>query len=110
MYSLPLFQGAEYVLTSSTELDGKIVRFGRSANGETCWRNDAEYRPKKVSTKRDLIDAVEEISGGVRFGTINEFYLEAVFRDSEDSWAAATLARWLPGILQLEQPYSHRRP
>lgn len=57
--------------------------------------------------RQDLIDAVEEVSGGVRFGTINEFYLEAVFRDSEDSWAAATLARWLPGMLQLEQPHSH---
>ena len=57
--------------------------------------------------RNDLIDAVEEISGGIRFGTINEFYLEAAFRDSEDSWATATLARWLPGILQLEQPYSH---
>src|SRR6516164_3609617 len=29
--------------------------------------------------RHDVIDAVEEISGGVRFGTINEFYLEAVF-------------------------------
>ena len=57
--------------------------------------------------RQNLIDAVEEISGGVRFGTINEFDLEAIFRDSEDSWAAATLARWLPGILQLEQPNSH---
>jgi hypothetical protein len=28
---------------------------------------------------RHGIDAVEEISGGVRFGTINEFYLEASF-------------------------------
>lgn len=51
--------------------------------------------------RHDLIDAVEEISGGIRFGTINEFYLEAVFRDSEDAWASATLARWLPGILRL---------
>jgi len=66
---------------------------------------DTTGPPQKY--RHDLIDAVEEISGGVRFGTINEFDLEAVFRDSEDSWAAATLARWLPGILQLEQPNTH---
>jgi hypothetical protein len=66
---------------------------------------DATVPPLKY--RQDLIDAVEEISGGIRFGTINEFYLEAVFRDSEDAWAAATLGRWLPGILQLERPYSH---
>jgi len=51
MYSLPLFQGAEYILISSTELDGKTVRVGRSANGETWWRED-EYSPKKANTKR----------------------------------------------------------
>jgi hypothetical protein len=67
----------------------------------------ADTTAPPLKYRNDLIDAVEEISGGVRFGTINEFYLEAVFRDSEDSWAAATLARWLPGILQLKQPYSH---
>jgi hypothetical protein len=55
--------------------------------------------------RQDLIDAVEEISGGIRFGTSNEFYLEAVFRDAEDAWAAATLARWLPGMLQLQPTY-----
>jgi hypothetical protein len=32
---------------------------------------------------------------------------QAVFRDSEDSWAAATLGRWLPGILPLEETNSH---
>ncbi len=31
-------------------------------------------------------------------------FLEPVFRDSEDSWAAATLARWLPGILHITVP------
>jgi len=57
--------------------------------------------------RQDLVDAGEEISGGIRFGTINDFHLEVAFRNSEDSWAAATLARWLPGILQLEHPSHH---
>jgi hypothetical protein len=51
MFRIPLFQGPEYVLISSTDLDEKIVRSGRSANGELCWRED-NYRPKKVSGKR----------------------------------------------------------
>lgn len=38
---------------------------------------DTTGPPQKY--RHDLIDAVEEISGGVRFGTINEFYLEASF-------------------------------
>jgi hypothetical protein len=51
MYRLPLFQGAEYVLISSTDQDAKTVRLGRSANGKTCWRED-NYRPKKATEKR----------------------------------------------------------
>jgi hypothetical protein len=58
--------------------------------------------------RQDLISAVEEISGGIRFAPVNELYLEAVFRNPEDASAAATLARWLPGILQLQEPYSYR--
>jgi hypothetical protein len=48
MYSLPLFHGAEYILISSTETDAKTVRVGRSANGDSCWREDS-YRPKKTT-------------------------------------------------------------
>jgi hypothetical protein len=55
-----------------------------------------------LKDKQDLIEAVEELSGGVRFGAINELNLEVVFRNPEDAWAVATLARWLPGILQLQ--------
>jgi len=52
--------------------------------------------------RQELIEAVEEISGGIRFGSINELHLEAVFRSPEDASAVATLARWLPGILQVQ--------
>jgi hypothetical protein len=52
--------------------------------------------------RQDLIDAVEEVSGGVRFGAVDELHLEAVFRSADDALAAGTLARWLPGILQLQ--------
>ena len=51
MYSLPLYHDAEYILISSTESDAKIVRVGRSANGDSCWRED-NYRPKKAIDPR----------------------------------------------------------
>lgn len=51
MFRLPLFQGDGYSLISSTDLGGKTVRIGRSANGESCWRED-NYKPKKVTGKR----------------------------------------------------------
>jgi len=56
--------------------------------------------------RQDLIGAVEEVSGGIRFGSVNELYLEAVFRDPEDAPAVAALARWLPGMIQFQDPYS----
>jgi len=59
-----------------------------------------------LKDKQDLVDAVEELSGGVPFGAVNELNLEAVFRNPEDAWAVAILARWVPGILQLQPPYS----
>ena len=55
--------------------------------------------------RQELIDAVDEVSGGIRFGPFNELYLEGVFRKPEDASAAATIARWLPGMLQLQRPY-----
>ena len=51
MYRLPLFRGAEYILISSTESVTKTVRVGRSANGDSCWRED-NYRPKKAIAPR----------------------------------------------------------
>jgi len=47
MFRLPLFQGEEYPLISSTDLAAKIVRIGRSASGESCWRED-NYKVKKA--------------------------------------------------------------
>ncbi len=51
--------------------------------------------------RAQILDAVEEISLGIRFGQVDEFHVEAVFRTAEDASAVATLARWLPGLLQL---------
>ena len=50
MYRVPLFQGPEYKLLSTTESDTKTVRIGRSGS-ELHWRED-NYRPKKVTDTR----------------------------------------------------------
>jgi hypothetical protein len=50
MFRLPLFQGEEYALISSTDLDSKTVRVGRSTSGGLCWRED-NYKPKKATGK-----------------------------------------------------------
>lgn len=51
MFRIPLFQGSRYVLVSSTDLDTKTVRSGRSAKGNLYWRED-NYIPKKISGPR----------------------------------------------------------
>lgn len=50
-FRLPLFQGEEYVLIASADLEGKTVRIGRLTNGEFCWRED-NYKPKQVMTRK----------------------------------------------------------
>jgi hypothetical protein len=52
MYRVPLFQGPEYKLLSSTESDTKTVRIGRSGSElHLHWRED-NYKPKKVTDAR----------------------------------------------------------
>ena len=50
MYRIPLFQGADHDLISTTELDKKTIRVGRFASAELYWRED-NYKPKKTSGK-----------------------------------------------------------
>jgi hypothetical protein len=49
----------------------------------------------------EMVNTIEELSGGIRFGTSIEFKAEAVMRTNEDAKALAALGRWLPGLLQL---------
>ena len=51
MYRIPMFESAEHVLKSSTELQGKTVRVGRFANSELLWRED-NYKPGKAGEGR----------------------------------------------------------
>lgn len=51
---------------------------------------------------RDQLAAtIEEVSGGIRFGTNIEVTVEALMRTNEDAKALAALGRWLPGAVQL---------
>jgi len=48
-----------------------------------------------------MANTIEELSGGIRFGTNIEFKLEALMRSNEDAKALAALGRRLPGLIQL---------
>ena len=50
MYRLPLFQGPDYKLASSTEMPGKRIRVGYMEGGTLCWRED-NRKPEKGSAK-----------------------------------------------------------
>lgn len=51
MYRIPLFDGREYNLLSSTERDNRTVRTGRAANAELYWRED-DYHHKRIGGER----------------------------------------------------------
>lgn len=51
---------------------------------------------------RDQLAAtIEEVSGGIRFGTNIEVTVEALMRINEDAKALAALEGWLPGAVQM---------
>lgn len=56
--------------------------------------------------RNEAIQAIEEASGGIRFGALNEFHAEALLKAPEDAAAVASLARWIPGFMQLQEPWS----
>jgi hypothetical protein len=56
--------------------------------------------PWPTKRREDFIGMVEEISGGIRFGTNIECKLEALMRTDDDAKTLAGLESWLPGIVQ----------
>lgn len=52
----------------------------------------------------DLIEMVEEVSGGIRLGPYSEVRIEVVLKTADDAFTLAGLGRWLPGLLQLMEP------
>jgi hypothetical protein len=62
---------------------------------------DRPLRPESVYV-RELIQAMEAIQGGIRFGGSIELRLDAITKTPEDAAAAAAIGRWLPGFIQLE--------
>jgi hypothetical protein len=57
MYRLPLFQGPDYKLVSSTELPGKRIRVGYIAGATLLWRED-NFKPEKRSGNTVGIESV----------------------------------------------------
>ena len=50
MYRVPMFQGSNYKLTSSTELAVRTTRVGQIAGSALCWRED-NFKSDKVTGK-----------------------------------------------------------
>jgi hypothetical protein len=53
--------------------------------------------------RQDLMEAVEEVSGGVRLGAVNEVRVEVLMKTTDDATALAALGRWLPGLVLSQQ-------
>ena len=59
--------------------------------------------PKRLKYRDELIHVMQEVRGGIRLGRFNEVNVEFVMATSEDAIALSTLARWLPGFMQLNE-------
>ncbi len=73
-------------------------------------RNPLELAwPQKVESvhAKELIQAVETVQAGIRFGASIEFRLEVVTKSAEDAAAAAAIGRWLPGFMELNGRDDH---
>jgi len=49
---------------------------------------------------------VEDVSGGIRIGGVDELRADVTLKSADDALAAAALARWLPGLIQMKSPGS----
>lgn len=52
------------------------------------------------SYRSQVMDAVEEVRGGIRLGSVNQVEVEVTMKTVEDAMAAAGLGRWLRGFVQ----------
>jgi hypothetical protein len=96
------------------KLTGLAVKAQRLAQSFDAWfimmrpleNADREDGAPALKYRTELLQSVEEVSGGVRVGAYNEVTLEAVTRTAEDAASLQALARWLPGLLQIDSPQS----
>ena len=61
--------------------------------------------PRPASPKHlgGLLKMIDEIRGGVRLGAVHEFSFEVLVKTVEDASGLAAIARWLPGLSELEE-------
>jgi hypothetical protein len=53
---------------------------------------------------KELVNAIEEVRAGLRFGSIDEASVEIDTKSSEDAAALAVLGRYLPALLESRRP------
>ena len=52
----------------------------------------------------EVIDVIEQASGGVRFGPYYQAHLDVRAKTADDAYSLAALGRWLPGLIQCMEP------
>jgi hypothetical protein len=52
----------------------------------------------------ELMQMVEEASGGIRVGAFSEIHAKVLMKTADDAATLAGLVRWLPGLIQLKEP------
>jgi hypothetical protein len=73
---------------------------------ENFTHNDSAPSSKYVT---DLIQVVEQVSGGIRFGSVNELEIDIVTRSASDAASLAALVQWMPGLILLNGPGMQER-
>jgi hypothetical protein len=53
----------------------------------------------------ELMQMLEEASGGIRVGAFSEVHAEVLMKTADDAATLAGLGRWLPGLIQLKEPH-----
>jgi len=66
---------------------------------------DVPVDPSQIGRKhlRQIVEAIEEVSGGIRVGQVSDFAIDVALRTAEDASALAALGHWLPGLVQMKQ-------
>jgi hypothetical protein len=83
------------------ELSSLYDFWGVSTIPATEWAGTVPDEKLGGAMKGDIFRAIEETSGGVRFGTDIEIAGEAVTRSDKDATALADVVRFLTGLVQM---------
>jgi hypothetical protein len=90
------------------ELAAKVAELSNSYDAwfAVQWPLDQLDLPSMMppSERRlELAQSVDEVHGGIRFGTVHSVRVELTTKNPDDAAAVAVLGRWLPAMLEKEE-------